>query len=935
MRTKPKGSKKARNDRVSTGKTRGGAWVTRGFKAFSRGVFDNAGQNLYVSRAGVLQRIHLFDLNQDGWLDLVLCNAQDHHESPPVFVYTDVFGKPQRAELPSDGSRAGVVADLNGDGLDDLVLGMEANGATTELHAFVYYGSEEGLTTRYHTRLPAPLCTGVAAGDFNGDGRMDLAMISRGRLRLFHQNEVGFEAKRFVDLNFSAKQITAADLDGDGFCDLYVVRDQGQCPCILWGGPDGINPARLTEVPIPKDEAPAEPEPVLIVSEEEVETLMIRPLPGIIHLGKTPHLFVAHRHQAFLVPVTSRGNFDRPLVFGIRNARAVAVGNLCGKGEVDLVFAARDMDAERECSWVYFGGKDGYGEARRTALPCLNACDVAVGDLDGDGCDDVVLCQYRSEDNFSFHSLAFRGGKKGLKTEPVRLPTEGARRVFIAHPHRDGKPRVLFVNRYGRNALGRIDPAIYWGGADGFREDRVQFLSGMGCVTALGCDVNDDGRPDLVTVNCAENAIHLDPGSFVFFGGERGFSREPSLTLRTHTAMAVACADINRDGYLDLIFSGFNHNELLIFHGKEGGFEKEPKRILIKDGGGKYTDGRRMCLADFNNDGWLDLVITDNAEDRCFILWGGPDGFSFDRKQALSVYRGSAPQAADLTGSGYLDLIIGAHQPSASGPYDSFLYIYWNGPDGLREDRRTQIPIATALNVTVADFNNDGRLDLFVPSYHDGKKRDIDSYIFWGGPDRNFTPERCTPVFTHSAAGSLAADFNEDGHIDLVVANHKTHGDHIGESFVLWNGPDGFNRERITRLPSKGPHGIMFVGPGNQRDRGPEEFYVSEPFQMPEGSTAHKVEWEAELPVKTWVRAQVRTASSRENLERAAWRGTDGENSWFEDEQARRLAPQSKVSVEKMKSLETSGPWVQFRLALGAVNSGNTPRVREVRVLYN
>lgn len=108
---------------------------------------------------------------------------------------------------------------------------------------------------------------------------------------------------------------------------------------------------------------------------------------------------------------------------------------------------------------------------------------------------------------------------------------------------------------------------------------------------------------------------------------------------------------------LDLIFSGFNHNELLIFHGKEGGFEKEPKRIFIKDGTGKYTDGRRMCLA---------------------------------------------------------------------------------------------------------DFNNDGRLDLFVPSYHDGKKRDIDSYIFWGGPDRNFTPERCTPVFTHSAAGSLAADFNEE-----------------------------------------------------------------------------------------------------------------------------------------------------------------------------
>src|SRR3989338_6366483 len=71
---------------------RDSVWITRGFEAFQRGTMGNAGQNLYVSRAGVLQRIHLFDLNQDGWLDLVLCNSQEHHESPPAYIYSDVFG---------------------------------------------------------------------------------------------------------------------------------------------------------------------------------------------------------------------------------------------------------------------------------------------------------------------------------------------------------------------------------------------------------------------------------------------------------------------------------------------------------------------------------------------------------------------------------------------------------------------------------------------------------------------------------------------------------------------------------------------------------------------------------------------------------------------------------------------------------------------------
>ena len=61
-----------------------GVWRTRRFEAFRRGTFGNAGQNLYVSRAGGRQRIHLFDLNKDGYLDLTFCNAQEHLESPPV-----------------------------------------------------------------------------------------------------------------------------------------------------------------------------------------------------------------------------------------------------------------------------------------------------------------------------------------------------------------------------------------------------------------------------------------------------------------------------------------------------------------------------------------------------------------------------------------------------------------------------------------------------------------------------------------------------------------------------------------------------------------------------------------------------------------------------------------------------------------------------------
>ena len=47
-------------------------WVTEGFEGFSRGTFENGGQNLYVSKKGVLQRIFQYDVNGDGLPELVM-----------------------------------------------------------------------------------------------------------------------------------------------------------------------------------------------------------------------------------------------------------------------------------------------------------------------------------------------------------------------------------------------------------------------------------------------------------------------------------------------------------------------------------------------------------------------------------------------------------------------------------------------------------------------------------------------------------------------------------------------------------------------------------------------------------------------------------------------------------------------------------------------
>lgn len=903
-----------------------GQWITRGFEDFRRGSFDNGGQNLYVSRAGVLQRIHHMDLDGDGWPDLLICNSQDHWERPPCYVYPAPLDSAARLEIPSDGSLSGAVADINGDGYDDLVLAMEYNGSRTDLNAFIYYGGPDGLGEHRRTDLPAPLATSVTCGDFSGDGRPDLAFVCAGKLRVFYQTELGFERNRFVDLDISAEQVTSGDLDGDGYADLYLFAPSGEAR-IHWGGPEGLNPDDCTCVPVAEPPPPLSDGPAVAVPEAE-RSYDARALPRIVQLHDLPHLFLPGEHEFRLVPVGPDRALGEALVLPAAHVLSAVAGDVNGDGHEDLVLAARDTSTGAECSWVYWGSDEGFSDANRTALPSQNACDVAVGDLDGDGCADIVLCQDRTVESYTFHSLVYRGTRDGVDPQPVTLESHDAHRVFIARTSDAPNPQVILVNHRARRAGGDIDPVVYFGGPEGFDESRVLRLKGRDCVDAVACDLGDDGLPDIVTANCSENAVELDPGSFIFHGRADGYAYDPTIVLPTTRAHGVCCADLNRDGYLDLVFAGFDYPDILIFYGGPDGYDaNNPQRITMEIDGEVLNEPRWIVLADLNNDGWLDLFVPQIGSERSFILWNGPSGFgtehagfSMERRQMLAVHHASCAQAADLTGNGYLDLIVAGHTPSLQGPHDSFVYIYWNGPEGLREERRMQLPAQGVNALGVADFSNDGHLDIFVANYHDGRERDIPSFIYWGQEGGHFSAANRTLLFTHSASGAVPIDFNRDGWIDLGIAYHKVHNDHLGYSAVWWNGPEGFSESNITRLPSKGPHGMMRVGSGNQRDRGPEEYYVSPPQELPSGVQRVQVDWEATVPEHTWVRAQVRTAVSAEDLPHASWCGGGGEGAWCEAGAVVRLAADAR--------------WIQYRLALGADNGCATPRVTEVRLSW-
>ncbi|MCK4466243.1 MAG: hypothetical protein KAU83_11080, partial [Bacteroidales bacterium] len=58
-------------------------WVEDSFEDFADGTFDASGQNIYINRDGKIRTINRFDLNEDGWIDLLFPSTHDNYSFIP------------------------------------------------------------------------------------------------------------------------------------------------------------------------------------------------------------------------------------------------------------------------------------------------------------------------------------------------------------------------------------------------------------------------------------------------------------------------------------------------------------------------------------------------------------------------------------------------------------------------------------------------------------------------------------------------------------------------------------------------------------------------------------------------------------------------------------------------------------------------------------
>jgi len=177
----------------------------RGFEAFRLGQLGNSGANLYVSRAGRVEVINKWDLNEDGYPDLLMSNDHDQFEAVDAFIYwggTQGFSSllpplwkemplaqvlfdladhpPRVTRLPAFGGGKSAIADFNRDGYPDIVFCNYIHYYPGVRAAYVYWGGADGYSASRRTELPTTWADGVAAADLNGDGYPDLVFANEG-----------------------------------------------------------------------------------------------------------------------------------------------------------------------------------------------------------------------------------------------------------------------------------------------------------------------------------------------------------------------------------------------------------------------------------------------------------------------------------------------------------------------------------------------------------------------------------------------------------------------------------------------------------------------------------------------------------------------------------------------------------------------------------
>ena len=168
-----------------------------------------------------------------------------------------------------------------------------------------------------------------------------------------------------------------------------------------------------------------------------------------------------------------------------------------------------------------------------------------------------------------------------------------------------------------------------------------------------------------------------------------------------------------------------------------------------------------LAKGDFNEDGHIDVAVTQNTNQIAMLLGDGAGGFSPPLQTALNS-NPAALVVADFNNDNHLDLAVGTGVTNAWTQQ----ILLGQGDGTFTNGVVLPQPIST-FNNEVADFNGDGNVDLVVTS---AQIADSTLFVWLGNGNGTFGTGISYPSNV-APANMVIADFNHNGTLDIAVAN--------------------------------------------------------------------------------------------------------------------------------------------------------------------
>jgi enediyne biosynthesis protein E4 len=401
--------------------------------------------------------------------------------------------------------------------------------------------------------------------------------------------------------------------------------------------------------------------------------------------------------------------------------------------------------------------------------------------------------------------------------------------VCVADFDGDGWPDIYFVN--GRDLYNRgitVRNALYHNNRDGTFTDVTDKAGAPGTGYGLGCvwaDYDNDGFADLFVTQYGRNVLYHNNGNGTFSDvtDKAGVAGLESGTFHS----GATFFDYDRDGYLDLYVgsyvaldpdgprycnignvrsscppSAYHGSPNALYHNNgDGTFTNVSRAMNILQPNGKNLS---VGAGDYDNDGWPDLFVANdgleaylyhNEHGKGFKEIAAPSGIAYSASGSLMA--AMCISLGDYSNEGRLDLYISDFQGSSD-------HLWHNDGSGNFDEVSDEAGITGPTHNVLSfgggffDYDNDGWLDLFIANGHvypeieqaspGTRYKQVNSLFHNLGHGKFAETGDLTGIASqspHAARGVAFADFDNDGFMDVVVANN---GD---PPLLLHNGGNG------------------------------------------------------------------------------------------------------------------------------------------------